>query len=96
MALKRIQTGAGLTLSEHLKLDFRMATHFLNNPNFDEGIRAKLIDKDNQPKWTPATLEAVSDDMVKQFWEPTGDDLELEAESLRQEQLSWWVTRAKL
>lgn len=32
--------------------------------DFDEGIRALLIDKDNQPAWSPSTLEGVADTTI--------------------------------
>jgi hypothetical protein len=35
-----------------------------------EGVRALVIDKDNAPKWNPATLEEVSDEMVERFFTP--------------------------
>lgn len=32
--------------------------------DFDEGVRARLIDKDNQPAWLPPTVEGVSTSAV--------------------------------
>lgn len=42
--------------------------------DFCEGIRAVLVDKDNQPVWTPATIEEVSMEKVAEFFEPLGQD----------------------
>ena len=33
------------------QMEFRMARHFLSQPDFFEGVRASLIDKDRNPKW---------------------------------------------
>jgi Enoyl-CoA hydratase/isomerase len=41
--------------------------------DFYEGIRAVLVDKDHSPKWSPATLEEVTQDMVESFFAPLGN-----------------------
>jgi hypothetical protein len=46
----------------------------LPGSDFFEGIRAVLVDKDHSPKWNPPTLEEVTDDMVKAYFEPLGEN----------------------
>lgn len=36
--------------------------------DFDEGVRALLIDKDNLPAWAPPTLESISEATVDAFF----------------------------
>lgn len=38
--------------------------------DFLEGVRALLVDKDNAPKWNPATLDGVTPEVVSQFFLP--------------------------
>ena len=42
----------------------------IHHPDFKEGVRALLIDKDNAPAWSPADPAAISDAEVDAFFEP--------------------------
>ena len=41
--------------------------------DFYEGIRAVLIDKDQNPQWSPATLADVTDSIVDDHFKSLGD-----------------------
>ncbi|MGH8445782.1 MAG: enoyl-CoA hydratase/isomerase family protein [Solimonas sp.] len=51
---------ANLGLAEVFRLELIVALQCCAHPDFAEGVRALLIDKDNAPRWTPATLGEVS------------------------------------
>lgn len=46
----------------------------MSNTEFEEGVRALLVDKDKTPKWRPPTLAEVSDATVGVFFSGIGDN----------------------
>ena len=56
--------GAGLTLAECLKNEFRMGRVQFRDYNFIEGVTALLLDKGRKPIWKPAVLS----DVIKDGW----------------------------
>jgi len=63
------------TLEDVLTQDYRMASASSRSHDFVEGIRAQIIDKDRNPKWSPATLATVTAADVEAYFEPVDDDL---------------------
>jgi enoyl-CoA hydratase/carnithine racemase len=47
------------SIEEVFQADLKAARFILNHPDFVEGVRARLIEKDNKPRWQPKTFEAV-------------------------------------
>lgn len=68
-ALRRARRAG--TLEAALDQEFRIACRMLATPDLVEGVRAQVIDKDRNPRWTPATLAEVTD--VEGFFVPLGD-----------------------
>jgi enoyl-CoA hydratase len=75
LSLTGLRLARGVEIEEALITEYRMVCEIRNGHDFFEGIRAQLIDKDRNPKWQPATLEAISDDDVARHLEvpETGD-----------------------
>ena len=48
------------SLIEALKMDFQIACKMMRRADFSEGVRAVLIDKDNNPNWTPDRLGLIN------------------------------------
>jgi enoyl-CoA hydratase len=49
----------------------------MRGQDFYEGVRAVIIDKDQAPRWNPATLEAVVPAQVEQYFAPLASELDL-------------------
>ena len=60
-----VHAGAGRTLPECLHAELKLTRHVTKHPDFAEGVRAMVIDKDRQPRWSPATLAEVDPDAIK-------------------------------
>jgi hypothetical protein len=60
-------------MADCMNMEFRILNRMLAGHDFYEGIRAVVIDKDNDPKWDPATLDDVSVEAVDAYFAPLGD-----------------------
>ncbi len=54
----------------NMAMEYRIGSRVLMQPDFVEGVRALLVDKDNAPVWNPATPEGVSDAMIEAIFAP--------------------------
>lgn len=70
VALRAIRAAREMTLEDALSQEYTIAMHALRSHDFREGIRAQLIDKDRTPSWQPASLEAVSEQLVDHYFTP--------------------------
>ncbi|KAM8749027.1 3-hydroxyisobutyryl-CoA hydrolase, mitochondrial [Acanthopagrus schlegelii] len=70
---RQLREGATLSLADVLVMEYRLSQACMRGCDFYEGVRAVLVDKDQSPKWSPSTLEEVSDQMVDQCFSSLGD-----------------------
>ncbi|BBZ42728.1 hypothetical protein MPRM_00090 [Mycobacterium parmense] len=69
------RAGKAQTLEDVLVQDYRVSSASLRSHDLVEGIRAQLVDKDRNPKWSPAELAEVSAADVEAYFAPVDDDL---------------------
>lgn len=75
VALRQVREGAKLdSFEDNMRMEYRIGWRKVQSHDFLEGVRAVIIDKDNDPKWSPATLEGVSEADVARYFDPLGDD----------------------
>jgi enoyl-CoA hydratase len=76
VTLAAVRRAADLdTLEDVLTQDYRVSSASLRSHDLVEGIRAQLVDKDRNPRWSPASLAAVSATDVEAYFAPVDDDL---------------------
>jgi enoyl-CoA hydratase len=56
--------------ADEMRVEYRVAAHICQRHDFIEGVRALIIDKDNNPRWDPATPEDVTDHLIAQIFAP--------------------------
>lgn len=64
-------------LEQCLDREYRIATTFLDIPDYAEGVRAAIVDKDRNPRWRPDQLESVGNEVVDRFFAARDDELGL-------------------
>jgi enoyl-CoA hydratase len=57
-------------------MEYRIGARVLVRPDFAEGVRAVIIDKDHAPRWDPPTPEAVTDQLLDAIFAPLPADQE--------------------
>jgi enoyl-CoA hydratase len=76
VTLEQLRRGRGLAIEQALAMEYRMTQACMRSHDFFEGIRAVLVDKDHAPKWQPALLQDVTQELVEgHFTAPEGGDL---------------------
>jgi enoyl-CoA hydratase len=76
VTLEAVRRAAKLdTLEDVLAQDYRVSSASLRSHDLVEGIRAQLVDKDRNPKWSPASLPEVSAADVEAYFAPVDDEL---------------------
>jgi enoyl-CoA hydratase len=72
IALAQVRRGKHLSFSDCMRTEFRIVSRIVYGHDFYEGVRAAIIDKDQQPAWDPATLAGVADAEVERHFSPLG------------------------
>jgi enoyl-CoA hydratase len=71
VALRQLAESSQLTdFADNMAMEYRIASRVIVRPDFAEGVRAVIVDKDNAPKWDPATAEGVTDALVDAIFAP--------------------------
>jgi len=74
VALRLLAQGAGMRdFADEMRQEYAVAARVVQRPDFIEGVRAVLVDKDNMPCWDPATPEAVTDQILDTIFAPLPD-----------------------
>ena len=78
LALAQMRRGKTWDFETCMRTEFRLVSRVIQEHDFYEGVRAVIVDKDNQPRWQPSTLAAVSAaEVERHFMALAGGDLVL-------------------
>lgn len=67
---KQLQLAVGMPLAEVFKSEYQLSTNIVRYPDFAEGVRALLVDKDRNPQWQHQTLQEVPEDLLARLFSP--------------------------
>ncbi|HWU94504.1 MAG TPA: enoyl-CoA hydratase/isomerase family protein [Sphingomonas sp.] len=71
VALRLVREGrTEVSFAEEMRQEFAIGARIAQSHDFIEGVRALIVDKDNAPQWSPATLESVSDESIDAIFAP--------------------------
>ncbi len=70
VTLEQLRRGATLSLAECFRMELNLIHGCFEQGDFVEGIRALIVEKDNQPHWRPPRLAEVSRPAVDAFFKP--------------------------
>ena len=71
VSLRQIRTGAGLSsFADNRAMEYALGGRVERTHDFQEGVRAVIVDKDNAPQWSPADLSGVSDEALDALFAP--------------------------
>lgn len=75
VTLASLRSARGLpSLEAALEQEYRVSLRSLRAHDFAEGVRAQVIDKDRQPRWSPPTLDGVDRAQVASYFAPLDSD----------------------
>ena len=71
VTLRQLRLGATLTsFADAMAMEYRLGGRVVRSHDFQEGVRAVIVDKDNTPDWSPADLEGVTDGTIDGLFAP--------------------------
>jgi enoyl-CoA hydratase len=77
IALEQVRRGAKLSFEDCMRTEYRIVSRVVYGHDFYEGVRAVIVDKDNAPRWQPASLSKVGEQELARYFEPVADELVL-------------------
>ena len=74
VTLEQLRRARTMQLADIFRMELGMIHACMEHGDLLEGIRAVIVDKDNQPRWSPPALDAVDTTRVNAFFAPRWDN----------------------
>lgn len=68
VTLEQLRRCRSLSVAECLRIERTMVRHCFKHGEVLEGVRALVVDKDNAPRWSPASIAEVDAGLVQSFF----------------------------
>ncbi|HYC36589.1 MAG TPA: enoyl-CoA hydratase/isomerase family protein [Usitatibacter sp.] len=68
VTFEQLRRGATMALADCFRMELDLIHGCFDQGDIVEGIRARIVDKDNTPRWRPPTLEEVAPESVERFF----------------------------
>lgn len=86
---RQLQQGKDLGLAEVFMSELNLSCQCCLHPDFAEGVRALLVDKDQQPRWQPATMGDITQQWVDSYFTPLWSDETNPLKNLNKAEKTW-------
>ena len=73
VTFRQLREGGSLNFEECMVMELRLALRFMEDHDFYEGVRAVIVEKDNQPCWRPKNISQVTGESVERYFLPLVD-----------------------
>jgi len=71
VTLRQLRAGARMqSFAEVMAMEYRLGGRVVRTHDFQEGVRAVILDKDQDPKWSPDSLEGVTGATLDELFAP--------------------------
>ncbi|MGB7424098.1 MAG: enoyl-CoA hydratase/isomerase family protein [Ornithinimicrobium sp.] len=70
LTLEALRRAADMSVAEVLAQDLQLARAAIAHPDFDEGVRAQLVDKDKSPRWADRHISEIDHSDVMAAFNP--------------------------
>ncbi len=78
IAFEQLKRGHEMDFNDVMRMEYRIVRRVMEGHDFFEGVRATIIDKDKRPRWSPPTVDTVSDAAIAGYFAPLAEgELEL-------------------
>ena len=74
VAHRQLKRGLDMkSFEDNMRMEYRIGCRVVARHDFQEGVRAVIVDKDNKPEWDPSTLAGVTEHMLDEIFAPLED-----------------------